>query len=99
MMCGGNDPSSIDVDPSGNLWFSTTNGIYKVLPRDDDNDGMPNVWEERYGLNPLLNDSSDDPDDDGFSNLQEYRANTDPLNPLSRPFSGMPWIPLLLFDN
>jgi hypothetical protein len=99
LICGGHDPVSIDVDHSGNLWFTTTNGIYKVILRDDDNDGMPNIWEERYGLNPLLNDSADDPDNDGFSNIEEYRANTDPVKPGSHPFIGMPFIPLLLLNN
>lgn len=28
----GNDPKSIDVDPHGNLWFSTTTGIFRVTP-------------------------------------------------------------------
>ena len=95
-ICGGNDPASIDVDASGVLWFSTTNGIYRVLLRDDDNDGMPNEWEELYGLNPLVDDASDDPDNDGFSNIQEYRNNTNPKNPSSHPSKGMPWIPFLL---
>lgn len=98
-LCSGNDPSSIDVDPGGNLWFSTTNGIYRVLPRDDDSDGMPNFWEEQYGLNPLVNDASDDPDNDGFSNIQEYRADTDPKNPASHPCRNMSWIPLLLLNE
>jgi DNA-binding beta-propeller fold protein YncE len=98
-ICLGNDPSSIDVDPNGTLWFSTTNGIYRVLLRDDDNDGMPNEWEELYGLNPLVDDASDDPDNDGFSNIREYRANTDPQNPDSHPSKAMPWIPLLLLDD
>lgn len=29
-LCSGNDPKSIDVDPAGNLWFSATNGVYRV---------------------------------------------------------------------
>lgn len=29
-LCAGNDPKSIDVDPAGNLWFSATNGVYRV---------------------------------------------------------------------
>lgn len=40
---------------------------------DDDNDGIPTVWELMFGLNP--NDGSDaydDTDNDGFSNLDEF---------------------------
>ena len=26
----GNDPESIDVDPNGNVWISTTRGIFRA---------------------------------------------------------------------
>ncbi len=45
---------------------------------DDDNDGMPDVWENSYNLDPLVDDASDDPDGDGFTNLDEYNNGTDP---------------------
>ena len=48
---------------------------------DTDADGIPDAWEILYGLNP--NDATDaqlDPDHDGLTNLQEYLANTNPLN-------------------
>ncbi len=48
---------------------------------DDDNDGMPDWWEKKYGLNPL--DPSDrnlDFDGDGLTNYQEYLYGTNPLN-------------------
>jgi hypothetical protein len=45
---------------------------------DDDNDLMPDIWENQYGLNPLVNDASGDPDSDGFTNGQEYTNGTDP---------------------
>lgn len=75
--------------------------IGDICDPDDDNDGMPDEWEEQYGLNPLVNDASDDPDNDGFSNIQEYRGNSDPKNPDSYPSTvkAMPWIPLLLLDE
>ena len=49
---------------------------------DSDSDGMPNYWEDKYGLNPW--DSSDsglDGDNDGLSNLVEYENDTDPNTP------------------
>jgi hypothetical protein len=52
---------------------------------DSDGDGLPDVWEGQYGLNP--NDPSDaatDSDQDGFTNLQEFLAGTDPKNASSR---------------
>jgi hypothetical protein len=39
---------------------------------------MPDTWETRFGLNPLVDDSLDDPDGDGTSNVDEYRNGTDP---------------------
>ena len=48
-------------------------------PMDSDNDGMPDYWEEQYGLN--IDDSTDNIDDsdgDGYENIEEYINNTDP---------------------
>jgi len=46
---------------------------------DDDNDGIPDAWEIRYGLNPLdPSDATGDIDKDGVINRDEYMLNTDP---------------------
>ena len=48
---------------------------------DADGDGIPNGYEQAYGLDPLnMGDASADADGDGMSNLQEYLAGTDPTN-------------------
>ncbi len=53
---------------------------------DSDNDGMTDLWETQYKLNP--NDAADadaDADNDGFTNLEEYQAKTDPTDPKAHP--------------
>lgn len=48
---------------------------------DQDQDGLPDSWEEEYGTNPLVPDSDSDPDEDGLSTGQEYELGTNPFNP------------------
>ena len=46
-----------------------------VAPRDTDQDGMPDAWEEAHGLDPRDPDDRNlDPDSDGFTSLEEYLA-------------------------
>lgn len=45
----------------------------QAAPVDSDNDGMPDSWERRHGLNPHdPADASADKDGDGYTNLEEY---------------------------
>lgn len=54
--------------------------------RDSDFDGMPDLWEKKYGLNPLdPSDAMIDTDGDGYSNLDENKAGSDPTDPTSKP--------------
>ena len=68
-----------DVDADG---LSDGDELYIVgtnpYDPDTDDDGMPDGWEDEYGLNPLADDASGDLDGDGFSNLVEYRHAMDP---------------------
>lgn len=52
---------------------------------DSDADGMPDVWEKKFGLDPFKDDSALDSDSDGFSNFEEFRASTDPKNDQNHP--------------
>lgn len=53
-------------------------GLGNNADLDDDNDGMPDIWEIQHGLDPLIDDASGDPDGDGINNLNEYLMGTDP---------------------
>jgi hypothetical protein len=46
---------------------------------DSDNDGMPDSWEEKYGLNPENpSDATGNIDGDEYNNLKEYQIGTNP---------------------
>jgi pectate lyase len=47
-------------------------------PEDRDRDGMPDIWEKRYGLNPDVADDKEDIDSDGYTNIEEYLNETEP---------------------
>lgn len=71
-LCGERQPGkkSLEADPS----------------QDSDGDGLPDVWERKYGFNPFDGeDAKLDFDGDSFSNLEEYAAKTDPADPASHP--------------
>lgn len=71
---------------------------------DSDGDGIKDVDEQKYGLNPQDSDDAlQDNDGDGFSNLFEVEQGFNPVNPLSHPplwmrlrFVGMNRVPLPL---
>jgi hypothetical protein len=43
-------------------------------PRDNDDDGMPDSWERKHGLDPRKPDGDADRNGDGFTNLEEWLA-------------------------
>lgn len=52
---------------------------------DDDNDGISDLFEMTYDLDPLSNDALDDPDKDGYCNLRESISLSNPRNEFDLP--------------
>jgi len=68
-------PAEVDTDGDG---------ILDINDPDDDNDGIPDIFEIANGLDSLNPaDASADPDGDGATNLQEFQTGTDPQNAAS----------------
>ena len=56
-------------------------GLANNVDLDDDGDGIPDVWELTYGLEPTdASDADTDLDQDGLSNFEEFLAGTLPNN-------------------
>ena len=70
---------TIDTDGDGvgnNADVYPENNSYS---KDSDNDGMPDAWETKYGLDPNdPSDASSDQDNDGVAALDEFLAGTIP---------------------
>ncbi len=63
----------------GDGGLTGTRTVSVTVIADYDKDGLPNPWEQTYGLNPLdPTDGTADPDGDNRSNLEELAAGTNP---------------------
>ena len=91
---GDNVPDVLDRFPNDpNEWADNdSDGTGDNQDPDDDNDGMTDVWEITYGLDPLINDSALDADGDGVTNLAEFQADS---NPTTAPANTAPDAPVI----
>ncbi|MBP8242873.1 MAG: hypothetical protein KAX36_10870, partial [Thermoflexales bacterium] len=63
----------------GDGGLTGTRTVSVTVIADYDQDGLPNGWEQTYGLNPLdPTDGTADPDGDNRSNLEELAIGTNP---------------------
>ena len=72
----------LPLDPTEQLDIDR-DGLGNNTDSDDDNDGIPDEAEESWGMDPLVDDASEDLDGDGMSNLREWRLGTNAQDPSS----------------
>lgn len=72
----------VEIFPEGSEHPLFTLASVTVRSADDyDDDGMPDAWENSYGLNSRDRADADrDADSDGVTNLEEYRLGANPRN-------------------
>ena len=78
----------ITIGTTGNVAARATQGsiagdsapILVQNPHSSANDGLPDAWKNRFGLDTTQNIAATDPDGDGLTNLQEFLAGTDPTS-------------------
>ncbi len=83
--CGYLFASDVSESP---LLTVDTGAYHSGFAADFDGDGMPDWWEDKYGLDLLVDDSGGDLDGDGFTNLQEYQFG---MLPNVDDVSGIGW--------
>ncbi|NQZ99305.1 MAG: metallophosphoesterase, partial [Myxococcales bacterium] len=83
------DDDSFPGDPSE--WVDTdADGVGNHADADDDNDGLPDLWETFYGFDPFQGgDQHGDPDGDGVDNAVEYAAGTNPMRAPAESGAGL----------
>ena len=82
----------VDAFPNDkNEWLDTDgDGTGNNADLDDDGDGISDVDEVKYGLDPLdASDATQDADGDGVSNVDEIKAGTNPKDKNDYPKSGL----------
>ncbi len=68
----------------------------KKAPKDRDMDGMPDVWEKKYGLDSKdPSDHKADADMDGYTNIEEFINSTNPITPTSSNLSHSEFLAVL----
>jgi len=93
--CGGGCPVKCSVGQQCRASYDCQSGSCEAgvcsqdRNLDSDDDGMPDFWEDKYGLNKNNpDDANEDMDGDDYANLQEFQTSSDPTDPESPQTPG-----------
>lgn len=75
----------INSDCESNYCDSVTKKCDIDPALDTDGDGLPDWWEIKYCGCATCCNNNDDLDGDRYTNLEEYKAGTNPVDPLDKP--------------
>ncbi|MBF0371721.1 MAG: hypothetical protein HQL52_19980 [Magnetococcales bacterium] len=74
--------------------------LFNLMGLDRDGDGLPDSYEEDYGLDPdNASDVEEDLDGDGFSNFDEFLDFTDPSDPSAAADYWNPELDVITLEN
>jgi len=97
---GVGDNSDEFPNDAGETVDADGDGVGDNADADDDEDGMPDYWENIFGLDPFSSsDSTLDLDNDGTTNLDEYLAETFPDDVLRKQVSASTYTSYVLNDD
>ena len=85
-------PDADDIFPNDpSEWADADlDGVGDNADSDDDDDGMPDAWEQLHGFDPLdATDAEQDFDSDGVSNLAEYLRGSNPRDLVGTEEAGI----------
>ena len=68
------------VNTTGFILFNFTASDNRSTEIDSDLDGIPDDWENTFGLDASSSNATSDIDGDGFSDLAEYISGTSPID-------------------
>ncbi len=83
--CGRPIPASAKVCPYKNCGAVQEPFLVPSKPADKDMDLIPDIWEEKYKLDTMVDDSRKDADGDRWTNLEEFQADTHPRDCADHP--------------
>ncbi|MEE2731653.1 MAG: hypothetical protein VYA55_12605 [Pseudomonadota bacterium] len=86
---------TITFDIKNQVWLDFV--VFEGADKDIDSDGLPNLWEVQYGLDPrFAEDAVLDSDGDGLDNLAEFQNGTNPFKMDTDDDGASDWVEVMV---